>query len=94
LRDENLELQTLHRRCSARDLSALHPDDDRFPETGAVPLLWVSGRSGVLRRAERINFVEGAAWDEARAGTNAPGTALRLDTAVQIRVAEHFNRSV
>jgi len=57
-------------------------------------LLWVSGRPGVLRRAERINFTEGAAWDEASAGTNAPGTALRLDAPVQILAAEHFARPV
>lgn len=57
-------------------------------------LLWVCGRPGVLRRAEQINFVEGASWDEANAGTNAPGTALRLDAPVHIRAAEHFNRSV
>jgi hypothetical protein len=57
-------------------------------------LLWVCGTPGVLRRAERINFVEGAAWDEAHAGTNAPGTALLLDAPVQIRAAEHFRRPV
>jgi len=57
-------------------------------------LLWVSGNPGVLRRAERINFVEGAAWDEAHAGTNAPGTALLLDAAVQIHAAEHFRLPV
>jgi hypothetical protein len=57
-------------------------------------LLWVCGRPDVLRRAERINFVAGAAWDEARAGTNAPGTALRLDAPVQIHAAEHFTRPV
>ena len=57
-------------------------------------LLWVCGNPGVRRRAERINFVPGARWDEDHAGTNAPGTALRLDAAVQIRAAEHFNRSV
>jgi len=57
-------------------------------------LLWVCGRPGVLRKAEQINFVEGAAWDEANAGTNAPGTALRLDAPVQIRASEHFNRTV
>ena len=44
-------------------------------------LLWVCGRAAVLKRAERIHFVEGAVWDEAHAGTNAPGTALRLDAA-------------
>jgi GAF domain len=53
-------------------------------------LLWVSGSTGVLRKAEAISFVEGAQWDEAHAGTNAPGTALRLDSPVTIRSAEHF----
>ena len=57
-------------------------------------LLWVCGRPSVLAKAERINFVEGAAWDEAHAGTNAPGTALHLDAAVQIHAAEHFSRNV
>jgi hypothetical protein len=57
-------------------------------------LLWVCGRPGILRRAEAIGFVEGAQWDEAHAGTNAPGTALRLDAAVSIRAAEHFVRPV
>jgi hypothetical protein len=57
-------------------------------------LLWVSGSTGVLRRAEAISFVEGAQWDEAHAGTNAPGTALRLDSPVTIRAAEHFVRPV
>jgi hypothetical protein len=38
--------------------------------------------------------VEGAQWDEAHAGTNAPGTALRLDSPVTIRAAEHFVRPV
>ncbi len=54
-------------------------------------LLWVCGRPGVLRRAEGINFVEGTDWDEALIGTNAPGTALRLDAPVQISSREHFN---
>jgi hypothetical protein len=57
-------------------------------------LLWVCGPPAVLRRADAINFVEGAAWDEVHAGTNAPGTALHLDSAVQIRSAEHFNKLV
>jgi hypothetical protein len=57
-------------------------------------LLWVSGPASVLRRAEAISFVEGAQWDEAHAGTNAPGTALRIDCPVTIRAAEHFVRPV
>ncbi len=54
-------------------------------------LLWVCGRPAVLRRAESINFVEGTDWGETLIGTNAPGTALRLDAAVQISSREHFN---
>lgn len=57
-------------------------------------LLWVCGPPGMLRLAEAINFVEGASWDEHDAGTNAPGTALHLNAAVQIRAGEHFNRLV
>lgn len=57
-------------------------------------LLWVCGQPEMLRRAETINFAEGTSWGEDRAGTNAPGTALRLDTPVIIRAAEHFNRQV
>jgi hypothetical protein len=60
----------------------------------AGQLLWVCGTPAVLRKAEQINFVEGAGWAEASAGTNAPGTALRLDAPVQIRGAEHFTRAV
>ena len=57
-------------------------------------LLWVRGKPAVLRRAESIQFVEGAQWDEPHAGTNAPGTALRLDAPVTIKSAEHFVRPV
>ncbi|SCL35396.1 hypothetical protein GA0074692_4081 [Micromonospora pallida] len=57
-------------------------------------LLWVEGHSGVLRRAERMNFVPGARWDETHAGTNAPGTALAVDHSVQIFATEHFSRPV
>ncbi|WOP18792.1 helix-turn-helix domain-containing protein [Raineyella sp. LH-20] len=53
-------------------------------------LLWVSGASVALRRAERIGFVAGGNWNERVAGTNAPGTALRLDTPVLVRGREHY----
>ncbi|MEV4442680.1 GAF domain-containing protein [Streptomyces sp. NPDC049577] len=55
-------------------------------------LLWVEGHPGVRGRAERMNFVAGARWDERHAGTNAPGIALALDHAVQIFATEHYNR--
>ncbi|REK91132.1 transcriptional regulator [Streptomyces inhibens] len=57
-------------------------------------MLWVEGHRGVRRSAERMNFVVGARWDERHAGTNAPGTALAADHAVQIFAAEHYNRQV
>ncbi len=60
----------------------------------AGTLLWVQGRPGMLSRAERMNFVEGAVWSEAQAGTNAPGTALAVARPVQIFEAEHYNAAV
>ncbi|WP_089293214.1 helix-turn-helix domain-containing protein [Actinoplanes regularis] len=57
-------------------------------------LLWVEGHSGTLRKAASMNFVPGALWDEAHAGTNAPGTALAVDHPLQIFATEHFSRSV
>lgn len=57
-------------------------------------LLWVEGDTGLKRRAESMMFVEGADWSESVAGTSAPGTALALDHAIQIRRDEHYNRLV
>lgn len=57
-------------------------------------LLWVEGDAGLRRRAEDMLFIAGADWSEASVGTSAPGTALELDRAVQIRGAEHYNRIV
>src|SRR3954464_944505 len=57
-------------------------------------LLWVEGATSMLRGAESMNFVPGARWDEAHAGTNAPGTALAVDHPLQIFATEHFSRGV
>lgn len=57
-------------------------------------MLWVEGHSQVQRHAERMNFVPGARWSERYIGTNAPGTALAVDHAVQIFTAEHYCRPV
>ncbi|GGN36490.1 transcriptional regulator [Actinoplanes campanulatus] len=54
-------------------------------------LLWVEGHPSTLRGAASMNFVPGARWDEAHAGTNAPGTALAVDHALQIFATEHFS---
>ena len=57
-------------------------------------LLWVEGDSRLRSRAAGMNFVEGARWAEETAGTNAPGTALAVDHAVQIYGSEHYRRPV
>src|SRR5918996_1224333 len=40
--------------------------------------------------ADSMNFTEGALWSEDGSGTNAIGTALAADHAVQIFASEHF----
>jgi hypothetical protein len=68
-------------------------------------LLVVSDADGMLlcirgdthlrnRAADEMNFVEGALWSEAGAGTNAVGTALAAEHAVQVFAAEHFTEPV
>ena len=57
-------------------------------------LLWVEGQAKLRRDAERMHFVEGAQWDEAHAGTNAPGMALATSKASRISAAEHFQHAV
>jgi hypothetical protein len=57
-------------------------------------MLWVEGDSRLRSRAAGMHFVEGARWAEDVAGTNAPGTALAVDHAVQIYGSEHFRRPV
>ena len=46
------------------------------------------------RAADDMNFVEGALWSEAGAGTNAVGTAVAAEHAVQVFAAEHFTEPV
>jgi hypothetical protein len=58
-------------------------------------LLWIDGNARVrLHAADSMNFVEGALWSEGGAGTNAIGTALAADHAVQVFAAEHFSEIV
>jgi hypothetical protein len=58
-------------------------------------LLWIDGPARVRGdAADAINFTEGAGWGERDAGTNAIGTALAADHAVQVFAAEHFNKGV
>ena len=58
-------------------------------------LLWLEGDPRVRSAAaDAMNFVEGALWSEGGAGTNAIGTALAADHAVQVHAAEHFSEVV
>lgn len=58
-------------------------------------LLWLEGAPRVrLAAANSMNFAVGALWSEGGAGTNAIGTALAADHAVQVFAAEHFNEVV
>ena len=80
-----------------RELVGAAADDARHlmaVSDAAGRLLWVEGHAGARRRAEAMNFVEGAVWDESHAGTNAPGTALAVGHEVQIFATEHFRHTV
>jgi hypothetical protein len=58
-------------------------------------LLWVEGNARVrFRAADSMNFAEGTLWSESGAGTNAIGTALAAEHAVQVFAAEHFSEIV
>jgi signal transduction histidine kinase len=58
-------------------------------------LLQLEGNARVRSQAaDSMNFTEGALWSEEGAGTNAVGTALALDHAVQIFATEHFSEVV
>jgi hypothetical protein len=58
-------------------------------------LLWIEGSSRLRAvAASEFGFVEGADWGEAHAGTNAVGTALASNHALQVFAGEHFSEPV
>jgi transcriptional regulator of acetoin/glycerol metabolism len=57
-------------------------------------LLWVEGDRVTRGLAERIELAPGALWSESAAGTNAMGTSLAVDHAVQVFSAEHVRAAV
>jgi hypothetical protein len=58
-------------------------------------LLWIDGDPRIRSRAaEEITFTEGALWSERAVGTNAVGTTIALDHAIQVFAASHFNEAV
>ncbi len=63
-------------------------------DAGGV-LLSVEGSARLRRRAaDHMNFAEGTLWSEPGAGTNAIGTAIAANHAVQVFGPEHFSEVV
>ncbi len=57
-------------------------------------IIWSSAGASMRRRAERANFVNGANWSEAVAGTNAPGLSLQTGRPAQVFASEHWCNTV
>src|SRR4051794_8200457 len=55
-------------------------------------LLHIEGPASLKMQAAEMNFVEGAQYSEAAAGTNGIGTVLAADHALQVFASEHFNQ--
>jgi hypothetical protein len=101
-----LERNGVREQWDAHPLAAAGPVIEQcLNETDLEHLLVVSDADGMLlrirgdaqlrsRAADEMNFVEGALWSESGAGTNAVGTALAAEHAVQVFAAEHFTESV
>jgi hypothetical protein len=103
-----VELTGARAMYAAHPLAAAAPLIDECMSTASVEadhLMVVSDAQGMLlsvrgnthlrsRAADEMNFVEGALWSEAGAGTNAVGTALAAEHAVQVFAAEHFTEPV
>src|ERR1700712_3061243 len=53
-------------------------------------ILWREGAAGMLHIADDLELAEGFRWSEDSAGTNAMGTTLASDSAVQIHSSEHL----
>jgi len=54
-------------------------------------VLSMLGHKGVIQQAKKINFVQGVRWNEEDVGTNAIGTALKIQEPVMVNGAEHFS---
>lgn len=55
-------------------------------------LLKVIGDNSPMKKANQIQFVEGADWSEEAVGTNAIGTCLYVEKPLQIFAAEHYSK--
>ncbi|WP_196220249.1 sigma-54-dependent Fis family transcriptional regulator [Terrilactibacillus tamarindi] len=53
-------------------------------------ILKTGGNSEGMEKARTIRFVEGVSWTEDTVGTNAIGTALKIEEAITIHRTEHY----
>lgn len=53
-------------------------------------LIMVTGDRSVITKVQRGNFVQGASWTEAEAGTNGVGTLLEVRRPLQIFAGQHY----
>ncbi|MED0875986.1 sigma-54-dependent Fis family transcriptional regulator [Bacillus mobilis] len=78
------QLQNMRKTIDELQMMALLIDPDGY-------VLSLSGNQQTLKRAKRINFIEGVKWTEAAVGTNAIGTALQIEEAIMISGTEHYS---
>lgn len=82
--------------CEHKIMSQL-VDDGRFVAAiadTAGRLMWTSSSNYMRQRAESVNFMAGAHWDEKSAGTNAVGLVLTEKRPVTVFSSEHYLSSV
>ena len=73
----------LRRTCEDGDLVVAVTD-------AQTRILWTYGGRVMRRKAESVNFVAGARWDDQSVGTNALDLANRLDRPAMVFSAEHY----
>lgn len=92
------ELRERHERLwrlARAEVEALSRDGDA---TGSIVILtdadgWIldaEGSTRFLDKAGQVALMPGACWNEAQVGTNAIGTAIVEDRAVEVRGGEHY----
>lgn len=53
-------------------------------------IMETAGEGEIYKEAEKLNFLPGANWSEEQVGTNAIGTALKIDKTLQVIGSEHY----
>jgi hypothetical protein len=78
------------------DLSRLATSEDYIAAVtdGDGHIIWSAAGRSMARLAEQVNFVRGADWREAAAGTNAPGLALHTGRPAAVFATEHWCEGV